>query len=234
MNLPPPPAPAANDIHQSSPTRRSPPKLGIFPHSLSVPGPINDSFQISSIEEITVNKSFDIVLSGCPKAQQHPRIGKSSHSSVVSGKIVTHPVIYNPSQREQRQMQGVFWQAIQPHIEERNQDILFQHPVSIKAVIKFFIPHPNCHFHHGRRSIMNLIDNNKMRSHISKPNLDNMLKFVLDAMEGVIYGNDSHITSITSTKSYDNIGACHGHISIKLTEMPRDSTNDHEVIVIDD
>lgn len=131
-------------------------------------------------------------------------------------------------------MKEIFKQVIQPHIEGSNQDVLFRGPASIKAVIKFFIPRPNCQFR-GPRSMLNLIDNNKMRSHMNKPDLDNLLKFVLDAMEGIVYANDSHITSINSTKSYDNIGACHGRIVIHLTQMPRENlNNDREVIVIDD
>lgn len=176
------------------------------------------------------------MLSGPPKAQQRPRIGKSSRSSFVNGKIITHPVIYNPSQKEQRKMKEVIQQAIQPHIDASNQDVLFKDPVSIKAVIKFFLPRPECHFRRGRsRSVINFIEK-KPRVHIGKPDLDNLLKFVLDAMEGVVYKNDSHITSIKTTKSYDTVGACRGRILINLTEMPKDCQDDdnHEVIVIED
>jgi Holliday junction resolvase len=111
-------------------------------------------------------------------------------------------------------MKEVFQQAIQPHIDASNQGVLFKDPVSIKVIIKFFLPHPECHFCGGRsRSVINFIEK-KPRMHIGKPDLDNLLKFVLDAMEGVVYKNDSHITSIKTTKSYDTIGACHGHILI--------------------
>eukprot|EP00557_Chaetoceros_sp_GSL56_P009759 CAMPEP_0176478948 /NCGR_PEP_ID=MMETSP0200_2-20121128/1468_1 /TAXON_ID=947934 /ORGANISM="Chaetoceros sp., Strain GSL56" /LENGTH=134 /DNA_ID=CAMNT_0017874939 /DNA_START=285 /DNA_END=689 /DNA_ORIENTATION=- len=134
-------------------------------------------------------------------------------------------------------MKEVLKQAIQPHIDASNQDVVFKDPVSIKAEIMFFLPRPSCHFRRGRsRSMMNLNDK-KPRSHIGKPDLDNLLKFVLDAMEGVVYQNDSHITSITTTKSYDSIGACNGRILINLTEMQtncQDHYDDHEVIVIDD
>jgi Holliday junction resolvase RusA-like endonuclease len=196
--------------------------------------PTAKSFQVSSVEKVSVNKTFKVVLSGPPKAQQRPRIGKASRSSFVNGKIITLPVIYNPSQKEQRQMKAVLKEVVQPHIEASNQDVVFQNPVSIKAVVKFFLPRPKCHFHRGNRSMMNIIQN-KMNSHIGKPDLDNLLKFILDSMEGVVYRNDSHITSIVSEKSYDNVGACNGRISIHLSAMPRENANvDHEIIVIDE
>jgi Holliday junction resolvase len=226
-----------------APRRSSPRKSGsIRPPSSSVPAvpkttrPNSNSFQVSSIEEVKVNKCFKVVLSGPPKAQQRPRIGNSSRSSLVNGKIITHPVIYNPSQKEQRKMKEVIKQVIQPHIHASNQDVLFKDPVSIKAVIKFFLPRPECHFRRGRsRSVTNVIEK-KTKKHIGKPDLDNLLKFVLDAMEGVVYKNDSHITSIKTTKSYDTIGACHGRILINLTEMPKDCQDydNHEIIVIEE
>lgn len=41
--------------------------------------------------------------------------------------------------------------------------------------------------------------------HKQRPDLDNLLKFLLDAANGVIYQDDSQIASLTATKRYSHI-----------------------------
>lgn len=54
-----------------------------------------------------------------------------------------------------------------------------------------------------------------------KPDLDNFLKLVLDAMNRILIADDAQITSITTKKRWAKDGT--GHINIKLEE-DRDGT----------
>ena len=42
----------------------------------------------------------------------------------------------------------------------------------------------------------------KIRHHTKKPDIDNLAKSVLDAMEGIIYVNDAQVISLRVTKEY--------------------------------
>lgn len=42
--------------------------------------------------------------------------------------------------------------------------------------------------------------------HIKKPDLDNVIKSVIDGMDKIVFLNDSQITSIHSTKVYGEVG----------------------------
>lgn len=42
----------------------------------------------------------------------------------------------------------------------------------------------------------------KIRYHTKKPDIDNLAKSVLDAMEGIIYANDAQVISLQLTKDY--------------------------------
>jgi Holliday junction resolvase RusA-like endonuclease len=120
-------------------------------------------------------------------------------------------------------------------------DCFFPDAVPLKAVIKFFIPRPNSHFGKNcRRSADNFTDMATIarRDHISRPDLDNMVKFVLDAMQGVVYNNDSHIVSLFASKSFDNRGGCNGRISIEVTCHGENHESDYdnseeEVVILD-
>ena len=43
------------------------------------------------------------------------------------------------------------------------------------------------------------------KRHVKRPDLDNLIKSVLDGMNGVIFRDDSQITSIHATKVYSNV-----------------------------
>ena len=44
-----------------------------------------------------------------------------------------------------------------------------------------------------------------LEKHIKKPDLDNVIKSVIDGMDKIVFNNDSQITSIHSTKVYGEV-----------------------------
>jgi Holliday junction resolvase RusA-like endonuclease len=52
---------------------------------------------------------------------------------------------------------------------------------------------------------------------IKKPDVDNCVKFIMDhPLEGLVYENDSAITSILAEKSWDDVGECLGRTVIEI------------------
>ena len=47
---------------------------------------------------------------------------------------------------------------------------------------------------------------NNTEKHIKRPDLDNVIKCVIDGMDKIVFLNDSQITSIHSTKVYGEVG----------------------------
>ena len=107
---------------------------------------------------------------------------------------------------------------------EYNENAPFFHEgTAIKVKFTFFVNCPSSHFlpqanvGPGVRAYNFVKDGLKFIFHLRTPDLDNMMKFMLDLpMEGVIFKNDSHVTTIEATKAFDNIGECNGRIQIEV------------------
>lgn len=72
-------------------------------------------------------------------------------------------------------------------------------PISypLRISIQFKFKHPKSHLKTNgelRKSAPNL--------HVSKPDIDNLVKFVLDALNGRLYKDDSQIVSLKAVKQY--------------------------------
>jgi hypothetical protein len=55
-----------------------------------------------------------------------------------------------------------------------------------------------------------------------------IFSLTIDAMQGVVYKNDSHIVSLFTTKTFDNHGGCNGRISIEVTTQAENHESDHD------
>ena len=54
-----------------------------------------------------------------------------------------------------------------------------------------------------------------------KPDIDNLVKFVLDAANGVLFKDDSQVVRVLATKMYDDRGDFEGrtHVSANLLQL---------------
>lgn len=98
--------------------------------------------------------------------------------------------VYNPSQAEQE----AFRAAALPHLPSQ--------PLGgpLLARLEFRVLRPQGHYRSGRYS-----DQLKTAAPTfpARRDLDNMVKFVLDALNGVAYGDDSQIVRLEALKIYD-------------------------------
>ena len=53
--------------------------------------------------------------------------------------------------------------------------------------------------------------------HVGKPDIDNLVKFVLDhPLSGTIFSDDKIVTKLNVTKKYDSVGDCRGRTAIEV------------------
>ena len=71
---------------------------------------------------------------------------------------------------------------------------------AIMLSITFYMPRPKNHYRTGKFS--HLLKNNAPISHIVKPDIDNLSKFVMDALQGILWDDDCYINALEARKAY--------------------------------
>ena len=174
------------------------------------------------------NVLFKATVYGKPAALQRPRIkfplffrnhfGRSTRQS--------RPHLWNPSSGDQQEIRMLIKNYLETSggVEYNENAPFFHEGTAIKVKLTFFMNRPSSHFlpqanvGAAVRAFNFVKDGLKYIFHLRTPDLDNMMKFMLDSpMEGVIFKNDSNVTAIEATKTFDNIGECHGRIHIEVS-----------------
>ena len=75
---------------------------------------------------------------------------------------------------------------------------------AISVSMVFSMPRPKSHYRTGKYS--HLLKDNAPSRHVSKPDIDNLVKFYLDAMTGSFWRDDSHVCTIEASKIYSEEG----------------------------
>ena len=75
---------------------------------------------------------------------------------------------------------------------------------AISVSMIFHIPRPKSHYRSGRYS--HLLKENAPTLHASKPDIDNLVKFYLDAMTGSFWKDDSSVCTVEASKIYSEEG----------------------------
>jgi len=72
---------------------------------------------------------------------------------------------------------------------------------AISVRIEFYMPRPKNHYRTGKYS--HLLKADAPMNHTGRPDIDNLLKFVMDALNGVFYKDDSQICQVFTLKQYN-------------------------------
>ena len=156
----------------------------------------------SSIEDVTSlhrERVLQLTIPFPPLAQQRPRSSRRSNHR------------YSPSAPQQ--------QRIRTWIQENTRDTAFEAPFSAndRVIIKvwYFMPRPVNDFTNR--------DRNRLRSDCRDspwvpvhPDIDNYIKFTLDALRGVVLNDDRQVVSIYAWKRRDNDGLCKGKTKVEV------------------
>lgn len=88
----------------------------------------------------------------------------------------------------------------------------------IKCVLHFYCKRPKSHYKTGKYA--GILKETSPKYNINNKDLDNMVKFVLDALNDKLYTDDSLIFEIVCSKLYsDAVGDSPGHIYVKFEEI---------------
>ena len=113
-----------------------------------------------------------------------------------------HGGTYDPSKKEKDD----FVKAIETLPEKMTKPI--------KCILNFYCKRPKTHYKTGKNS--NILKDTSPKYNTNNKDLDNMVKFVLDALNDKLYTDDSLIFEITCSKLYSEGD---GYIYVKFTEV---------------
>lgn len=162
-------------------------------------------------------KSLFLVLRGCPCAQPAPRLvnppGRKSF-------------MYNPVQKKKTIVQAVVRSAL----GLKEGEIFFAQGSMLRVeMLHFMFPRPQYHFKRNAERIFGNVKAAYQSQSLpvdTKPDIDNLEKFLFDALEGVVFDDDKHIFGVHDVaKYYDNEEGCGGQtvISIRVFETNEES-----------
>lgn len=129
---------------------------------------------------------------------------------------------FGPSRSKMIRFKSILREAlIANHVNGGPGGLPFNGPVSVK--VWFYMKRPNDHFVGRRRASGNLRFPVAMRCPWSSssrgPDIDNLLKFVLDAMNGIVYRDDGQVAKILAMKPMDNHNECPGRTIIQVQPL---------------
>ena len=97
---------------------------------------------------------------------------------------------------------------------------LFPEPHFLSVEVVFHWPRPRSHMARGGSSVLGRIDSQFEKCFPKKKDdVDNLAKFILDAMTGPVYSDDSQVAKLTVIKVHDNEDTCEGRTEVKITEI---------------
>ena len=154
---------------------------------------------------------LELIVTGPTRAQSRPGI---------RGGALAFCRLYSPSSRYQNamrtEMRAALFNPVTP--------IYGRIPVVVE--LTFFMRRPNSHFVSGDRANNIKPEYSSMEMpHIYTPDLDNMAKFVLDALTGLAFADDKVVFKLITSKIYDSVGLCIGRTHITVTPETIDLTD---------
>ena len=97
---------------------------------------------------------------------------------------------------------------------------LFPQGIPVKMVIKCYLRRPNSDFKKEIRDEFYLTRAARSTVFIPiTPDVDNLAKFVMDALNTIVYHDDKQVVVLEVQKKRDNIGICFGRTIIEVTQM---------------
>jgi Holliday junction resolvase RusA-like endonuclease len=162
-------------------------------------------------------KQFSICVPGKPQSMPRPTF----MSWFRNGKLVRR-VVQKASKRKVEFREAVMRQLADQHGSERlTQPLYSEGPVAIHIV--FCIRPPNSFFVSNNRSNPLCEQHSPVTAHTGTPDIDNLAKFVLDALTGVVYKDDKQVAKTLQLKVWDNKAPHNGRTLIMFKQLNEQS-----------
>ena len=107
-------------------------------------------------------------------------------------RLVRNNLVYDPSKKDKKQ----FLQCALKY----KPSVPLKGPLRMN--VEFYFPRPKCHYRTGKYS--NELKSSAPHIHTNMPDVDNLSKFVLDALNAVFYDDDRQVVELNSHKEYLN------------------------------
>lgn len=162
---------------------------------------------VHSFHDLTGARRIRFEINERPEAQ--PRPGSSAMGRR-----------YNPKSPLLKKLRSNLWTVAQQFRDPKVP--LFGKDMQLIVVLTFFLPRPRAHLKKNgeistlRRPIREAFNMAFVKRRID---VDNLSKFILDAMNGPMYVDDSQVVRLVATKIYDDDDECTGRTSISIEQV---------------
>jgi len=130
---------------------------------------------------------YKLVVLGGPKSQGRHR----TYTKDKNGKPLKYPLQVDPSKYDKRSLRIV----VQDKAPEKPLDC----PLELKLV--FCFPYRKGDYGTGRNA--GILKSSAPKYHTVKPDVDNLIKLIFDALNGIFWRDDTIICKLESEKRYD-------------------------------
>lgn len=122
--------------------------------------------------------------------------------------------LYNPKRAEL----AVFKEHVKEQVPRCREGPIYEQNIMVCMNIKCALKRPNSDFKGGTRHHSKLKSTAPSAAPII-PDIDNLAKFVLDGLKGLIYKDDCQVVILNITKVRDNEGECNGQTEIIISQF---------------
>lgn len=134
------------------------------------------------------------VIHGQPISQTRPRFSRRN------GRVLT----YDPLSRLKKSVRRLICRQLEERFSSEKREIAIEASNLASAefffvILSFYMPTPKTSTEAKKTAKLW-----GLSKHTSKPDLDNLEKFYLDCLTGIIFEDDSKVVKLTSKKSYSN------------------------------
>jgi Holliday junction resolvase RusA-like endonuclease len=130
--------------------------------------------------------------------------------------------MYNPSSKYQESFRNVVEEMLSNN--KKNPLFVEEHQLAVKII--FHMKRPRNHFVSSRPGHGRLKAEAPPRLSPTRTDVDNLAKFVLDSLNGVLYVDDKQVASLSVLKIYDNDGHCEGCTEVSIVRLSEEHVDD--------
>jgi Holliday junction resolvase RusA-like endonuclease len=157
----------------------------------------SDNFVDLTADDKDINPKVTIKVLGQPQALPRSRFNRKG--------------FYNPKKSEMEASR----QEVKKQVPALKHGVLFKEGIMVAVTIRCSLKRPNTDFKGKIRRKENLKSNVAKAVPIA-PDIDNLAKFVLDALNGIIYKDDCQVVSLNVQKIRDNELECNGSTEVTV------------------
>eukprot|EP00804_Cyclotella_cryptica_P005663 CCRYP_000034-RA/>CCRYP_000034-RA protein AED:0.36 eAED:0.36 QI:0/-1/0/1/-1/1/1/0/323 len=142
--------------------------------------------------------------------------------------------MYNPSGAAQE----MFRDSLLRVLPQRHHPVIIDDGTSLDTPVTFFskseflemsivfrLKRPKSHFVGNKPGSGRIKSNAPGKFHVSRTDIDNLAKFVLDSLNGILYDDDRQVVSLRAIKMLDSEGMCDGATDVTITVLEDEQVN---------